>query len=249
VTEEPRDIDDLVILGRGAPDVLKDGRVAICVAGWSRTLGFIRIYPTRLTSPLQQWSIVSVRVEKNPTDSRRESWKIVGSASDWDRLDENIRVLGSLDRDERKTLVPTLVSGCVSTLNESHVSLGIVRPSELRGYLSAREDVDHTVQRTLLGGSVPKTKINYPLRPRAQYRCGECHAENGHDQQIIEIGCYEWFRKNPGKEAQVFENLRMNDPEYEKYLLVGNQANHRTSYLVIGVIRWKRAAGSGGLPD
>jgi hypothetical protein len=59
------------------------------------------------------------------------------------------------------------------------------------------------------------------------------------------MGCYEWFRKNPGKEAQVFENLRVKDEGYERYLLVGNQANHRSSYLVIGVIRWKRESKSG----
>lgn len=238
--EGPREIDDLVILGRGAPDVLKDGRVAICVAGWSQSLGFVRIYPTRLTSPLRQWNVVSVQVERNPSDSRKESWKIVGSASDWDRLDQNIEVQGSLQRAERVALIPKLASGCVVDLNESRTSLGIVHPAELKGYLSEREDVDHTVQRTLLGGTVPKTKINYPLRPRAAYRCESCRADNPHDQQIIEIGCYEWFRKNPGCEAQVFENLRLADPDYEKYLLVGNQANHRTSYLVIGVIRWKR---------
>jgi hypothetical protein len=241
MTLPARGIDDLIILGRGAPDVLRDGRVAICVAGWSPKLGFIRIYPTRLTSPLQQWNIVSVKVEQNPTDSRPESWKITGSASEWERLDENIQVQDTLGRDERIALIPTLASGCVSLLNESHLSLGIVHPTELRGYLSEREDVDRTVQRTLLGGSVPKTKVNYPLRPRMSYRCGECRAESGHDQQIIEIGCYEWFRKNPGKEAQVFENLRVDDPDFEKYLLVGNQANHRTSYLVIGVIRWKKS--------
>ncbi len=236
---DARQIDDLVVLGRGAPDALRDGRVAICVAGWSRKEGFVRIYPTRLTSPLKQWNIVSVSVEKNPSDNRRESWKIVGSATDWDRLDENIRVVDTLGREERISLVPALASGCVAELNAERVSLGIIHPSELKGYLSEREDVDHTVQRTLMGGSVPKTKINYSLRPRIVYRCGKCRSVNGHDQQTIEIGCYEWFRKNPGKAAQVFDNLQIGNPEYEKYLLVGNQANHRTSYLVIGVIRWK----------
>lgn len=235
-----REIDDLVILGRGAPDELKDGRVAVCVAGWSRTLGFVRVYPTRLSSPLKQWSVVSVQVEKNPSDSRSESWKIVGSASEWERLDRNIRVIGTLDREGRTALIPTLVSGCVSDLNDAHTSLGIVRPSAIRGYLSPREDVVHSVQTTLLGGSLPRTKVNYAMRPRVVYRCSACQSQQEHDQQIIEIGCYEWFRKNPGKEQQVFENLRLGDPNYEKFLLVGNQANHRTSYIVIGVIRWKK---------
>jgi len=44
-----RTIDDLIMLGRGAPDTMRDGRVTICAAGWSPTLGFVRIYPTSIT--------------------------------------------------------------------------------------------------------------------------------------------------------------------------------------------------------
>ncbi len=50
---------------------------------------------------------------------------------------------------------------------------------------------------------------------------------------------FEWFRKNPGKDAQVFENLGIGNRTWEHHLFVGNQANHRTSFLAIGVIRWK----------
>ena len=249
MSPDARDMDDLIILGRGAPDIMGDGRVAVCVAGWSPEMGFVRVYPTKITSPLKQWSVVSVPVEKNPSDTRVESWKISGSSSEWDRLDEKMVVKRSLSRQERIELVPRLVTGCVLTMNETRASLGVIHPSELTGYLSSRQDVDHTIQRTLWGGLRPKAKTDYPLQPRLKYRCGECRAADGHDQQVVEYGCYEWFRKNPGLETQVFENLQVANPEYEKYLLVGNQANHRTSYLVIGVIRWKRAAGSGGLPD
>lgn len=237
---EPRQIDDLVMLGRAAPDSLSDGRITICAAGYSPTYGFIRLYPTRLTSPLRQWSIVSVPVERNPQDTRRESWKIQGSKGEWDSLDSKIEVVEELPRSERMQLVPQLVSPCVTRLNDDRVSLGIVRPSQMRGYLSARSDVDPTVQLTLSGGRTPKTKANYAMQPRLEYRCSGCIGSGPHDQQIIEIGCYEWFRKNPGKEDQVFENLHLEDPQYEKYLLVGNQSHHRVSYLVIGVIRWKR---------
>jgi hypothetical protein len=234
-------IDDLVMLGRAAPDTLRDGRTTICAAGYSRTHGFVRLYPTRLTSPLKQWSIVSVPVERNPQDTRGESWKIEGSKGEWDDLDSKIEVTGELARPERIQLIPGLSSPCVMMLNESRVSLGIVRPKELRGYLSERSEVDPTVQTTLFGGRTPKTKANYKLQPRLEYRCESCTSVAAHDQQIVEIGCYEWFRKNPGGEAQVFDNLRLADPEYEKFLLVGDQAHHRGSYLVIGILRWKRS--------
>jgi hypothetical protein len=233
-------IDDLVMLGRAAPDNLRDGRTTICAAGYSPTHGFIRLYPTRLTSPLRQWSIVSVPLEKNPKDTRAESWKIEGSRGEWDTLDSKIQVTGKLSPTEKIWLIPSLVSPCVADLNESRLSLGIVKPAELRGYLSARSDLDSTVQLTLSGEPTPKTKANYRLQPRLEFRCGQCRSGSAHDQQIVEIGCYEWFRKNPGHEAQVFDNLHVADSEYEKFLLVGNQAYRRASYLVIGLIRWKK---------
>jgi hypothetical protein len=40
-------INDLIILGRACPEPLKDGRVTVCLAGWSEEYGFIRLYPTR----------------------------------------------------------------------------------------------------------------------------------------------------------------------------------------------------------
>ncbi len=240
MSEERRVINDMVVLGRGAPDTMHDGRVTICVAGWSPSLGFIRIYPTRNTSPLRQWSVVSVPVERNPNDSRPESWKIQGSSAEWDRLDRKIQVLREVRRAEKLRLVPPLVTGCVASLNDQRKSLGLVHPSTIEGYLSDRADVDTTIQTTLFGDALPRTKSNYEMQPRLRYRCGNCLLEGGHDQQIIEWGCYEWFRKNPGKEVQVFDNLQVGNAEWEKYLLVGNQNNHRPSYLVIGVIRWKK---------
>jgi hypothetical protein len=233
-------IDDLVILGRGAPDKIRDGRITICAAGWSRTHGFVRIYPTRTSSPLRQWSRVSVPVERNPLDSRRESWKIQGSKDEWDTLDRKIEVVGEVTGLERRDLVQSLVSPCVNLLNDSRASLGVIRPVELSGELSARTDVDQGIQMTLTGLPQQKTKHGYRFQPRLKYRCSECQAAQLHDQQVIEWGCYEWFRKNPGAESQVFQNLHIGDSEYEKHLFVGNQANHRASYLVITVLRWKK---------
>ncbi|MGD1098728.1 MAG: hypothetical protein ABR888_00035 [Thermoplasmata archaeon] len=233
-------IDDLVLLGRGAPDRIRDGRITICAAGWSKTHGFVRIYPTRTSSPLRQWNQVAVPVERNPLDSRPESWKIQGSKSEWNTLDRKIEVVGELKQPDRRRVIRELVSPCVNSINESRVSLGIVRPVEMSGFLDERTDVDDGIQLTLTGPPQQKTKQGYRFQPRLRYRCSGCTAAESHDQQIIEWGCYEWFRKNPGLEAQVFENLRLEDPAYEKHLFVGNQANHRVSYLVITVLRWKR---------
>jgi hypothetical protein len=231
------------MLGRSAPDQTRDGRTTVCAAGWSPSLGFVRIYPTTLQSDLQAWNIVSVPVERNPADSRAESWKIQGSKREWDNLHRKIEVHDSLPPPRRHALVKKLARDCPTDLNNRRVSLGVVRPVELKWYLGDRPDVDETVQRTLWGSTLPKTKINFAVQPRLEYRCSSCEAKSLHDQQLIEIGCYQWFTKNPGREEQVFRNMHLSDPGWSKYLFVGNLANHRTSYVVISVLWWKRAAG------
>ena len=74
-------IDDLIILGRACPEPLKNGRVTVCLGGWSDKFGFVRLYPTRSDIRWKRWDIVRVDVERNPSDTRVESWKIAGSIS------------------------------------------------------------------------------------------------------------------------------------------------------------------------
>jgi hypothetical protein len=55
----------------------------------------------------------------------------------------------------------------------------------------------------------------------------------------LEWGAFEWIRKNSGNEYKIIENWRLTDPQYEHFLLVGNQVKHRTSFLVINIIPFK----------
>ena len=126
-----QEIDDLIILGRSWPEPLRDNRYTVCVAGYSKMSGFIRIYPTRISSPLNAWNIVRVSVERNSADPRKESWKIIGSKKDWDKLDENIKVIGSLEREERIKLLKNLSKDSTEDLINQKRSLGLVKPEIL----------------------------------------------------------------------------------------------------------------------
>jgi hypothetical protein len=233
-------IDDLVVLGRSSPDTMKDGRVSVCVAGYSPKAGFIRLYPTRLDSPLRMWSIVKVPVERNDQDARVESWKIEGSKSEWPRLSDKITVLGKLERGKRLAFIMPLVSGCVADINDRRKSLGIVKPISKRCYLEDREDYDSSFQMTIFGKVLISDKHKYGLQPRVEYKCIGCKASQAHDQQILEWGVYEWFRKNPGREEQVWENLFSRESQQEILFLVGNLARHPSSFMVISILRIPR---------
>ena len=130
-------IDDLIILGRACPEPLKDGRVTVCLGGYSYKHGFVRIYPTRTNMPWKRWDIVRVDVEKDPRDTRDESWKIAGSKNDWDGLPDKVEVIGRFDKKYWRDFVANLADDCVQDINASRRSLGIVKPSVIDKYFAS----------------------------------------------------------------------------------------------------------------
>lgn len=238
-------IDDFLVLGNAVPDELKDGRKTVCVAGFSKKLGLIRIYPVPPKAPMRRWNIVEVPLERNSQDTREESWKIQGSKSEWDTLDTKIVVKGRIDRDEQINLIDEVLNSpygysCVEELNEQKKSLGLIKPEILSCQFENREKYDDSVQITLTSPTAFKTIKSYKDQPRITYRCSGCKLEKPHDQQVLEWGIYEWMRQNPNNQNDVWENLHIMDKEYEKMFLVGNQARRRNAFMIISIFRHKR---------
>lgn len=235
-------IEDMIILGKGCPDRIRNGRMTVCVAGFSPKLRFLRIYPTRTDASFSRWDIINVEAEKNPQDNRNESWKIVGSKNEWDSLNKKIKVLSRLkNQKDKKRIIEENIDDCVNIIKDSRRSLGIIKPTIVGHYFSQREDYNPYYQPTLKewfsGRITPfKTKENYPTIPKIQYHCSKCTSKSGHDQQIVDWGCYEWMRKYPDKKEQLWENLKLNSQKSDIYFLVGNLAYHRTSFVIISVL-------------
>ena len=242
---EKTTIDDFLVLGNAVPDELKDGRKTVCVAGFSKKHGLIRIYPVPPRAPMKRWNILEVPVERNSEDTREESWKIQGSKSEWDILPEKIKLKDHVgNRDEQISILDELLSSefsytCSEEINDRKASLGIVKPEILKCYFGEREKYDPTIQVTLSSNDPFKTIRAYPEQPRIVYRCSNCKTKNPHDQQVLEWGVYEWMRQNPEKQNDVWENLHITDKEYDKTFLVGNQARHRNAFMIISIFRHK----------
>ncbi len=237
-------IDDLIILGRGCPEEIRNGRRTICTAGYSPKLGFIRLYPTRWDAPLKRWSIVKVPVEKpiSPTfNGRNESWKIIGSKREWERLSDKIEVIGKFPRKEQPNLIKSLVSKCVNDIHDNGDSLGIIEPTILKHYFE-EQDLVTSVQTNLFGELRVKIKEEFQFEPRIKYECSGCRVGRGfHDQQLLEWGAYEWMRKYPEDKEQVWENLGLDNEEYDKFFLVGNMHQYPTSFLIVSILRFKKS--------
>lgn len=237
-------VDNIIILGNAVPDEISDNRKTVCTAGYSEELGLIRIYPVPPDAKLNRWEIVGLNLERNPRDTRDESWKIKDSKSNWDRLKYSIRRGGKLaNREHQLQLLDLMMNkygvNCISELNEKKKSLGFVDPSIVKYYFAERSKVDDTVQTTLFNDEPFLTIGNYHIQPRLVYTCPECTVKGFHDQQILEWGAYEYMRKNPVKYENIWANLNLDNEQYKKRLLVGNQALHRNSFMVISIFRNK----------
>lgn len=238
-------INGVVILGRSVPERISDGRDTVCVAGWCESHGLIRLYPTRHDSPLQLWNIVNVEVERNPKDNRGESWKFPDSRTGWEHINEHMQVAGSLKADKKLGLLDSIKARCVQDINAARGSLGIIKPIIKRPYLKPNAMYHAAFQPLFddMGRTEPFVKRDYDKEPRLCYLCGEsCRAKQPHDMQLLEWGCYQWMRKNPGAEQQMWLNMGIGLAGWTHYLLVGNQANQRTSFMVINVLRQKATA-------
>jgi len=238
-------IDDFLVLGNAVPDELSDGRKTVCVAGYSKKQGLIRIYPVPPRAPMKRWNILEVPIERNNADTRSESWKIQFSKADWDKLHQKIRLNGKVsDKDERIAIIENLLEGengygCVEEINEKKRSIGLIQPSIIRCYFEDRKKYDDSIQTTLGSDSLFKTIRSYKNQPRIIYRCASCKVKNPHDQQVLEWGIYEWMRQNPAKLDDVWENLHITDDAWAKPFLVGNQARYRNSFIIISILRYK----------
>lgn len=232
-------LTDIICLGLAVPEQISDGRKTVCMAAYHADLGLIRIYPCRADMGLHRWQRFSAYIERNPQDTRYESFKLYGSKDGWDSL--SVSLQGTVPRDERLALLDKLKTTCVSDINTARLSLGIIKPTEILSVWYDRNPLyTKTKQHPIAlvkSDEWVLTKSDFPFQPRIIYRCHpNC---KGHNQSILEWGAFEWVRKNSGNEYQIIENWRLDDSNYEHFLLVGNQAQHRTSFLVINLIPLK----------
>lgn len=233
----PQTIDDLVVLGRAAPEPIADGRHTVCLGGYSPTIGYVRLYPTqKRMDSLRRWNVVSVPVESaDPDDTRDESYKIAGSKKDWDTLHQKIEQVGQLSKPERVQLVDRLAVDCRNKLNDAHKSLGMVNPDEILNYeLEPRKDQTHQVT---LDGTRQEGKTEYKNKLYIEYRCAGCAAKTAHRQHCIEWGVYRYWDKHENQEG-VFDALKLTHDGYKHYFFIGNLNHRRQTYIIISDLRF-----------
>lgn len=193
----------------------------------------VRIYPLNICTDVKARHFITAEVERNPRDSRYESWALK------DR-DNQTLLLGQKCEDSvlesilKKEVVPD-----VDVLNERRASLGILQPANFRIELKTRNLISNPQQVELFddfkfnGGF--KTAGQYFLAPyviipsEASQQCF----------QLREWGLYELMRKYEQMEkpitASLVENALRIKQDRNVYFVVGNMNHNRTIWIVIKV--------------
>lgn len=229
-------LDDFVMLGKTVPEANSDGRQFVCTAGFSLELGQpIRIYPMARYNCPARWSVSQVPVERNPKDSRAESWKIKGDRSpgahQW--INNVIApVLRSVSIAVQREIVAALTVRSLHEANARRMSLCVLLPDDLPHLELESGDVAEMAPTPDMFGFTPQLPVaaRFKWHPRLRFIDQDGHR---HDLMLRDWGCYELMRKHGDEYAPKISealNLLTAPP-----LLCGNLNRFRNSWLIISV--------------
>jgi len=230
-------LDDFVMLGKTVPEPSSDGRIFVCSAGVSAELRrLIRIYPLARKGSPPRWRRCRVPLERNPKDSREESFKIAGdrTADGHPLINRQFELLDEVKPRDRMALLKPFVVNSIAEANKKRRSLAVIHPEALDLHFQFNPTSPDSPQEALFeieGEKEPQGAKRFAYIPRLNFK-DEC---GPHDLMLRDWGCYEFMRKH----GDTYAKQNMASALHLKRsssLLVGNFNQHRTSWLVISVI-------------
>jgi hypothetical protein len=224
-------LDGFVMLGKTVPEPSKrePDRTYVCSAGWQPDLGLIRIYPLGVRQPPGRWSISRVTVERNPGDARPESWRLPGDRRN-PHINEAFQPTGTFTPTQRLQLLPELdkwTVGSITEANQRRMSLAVILPDRIEMRLDIADGSPDSPQLSLFDVDAP-TGRRFDTIPRLWF-------PGGHHNGLLmrDWGCFEWMRKHPGNATALGDALHLGPATA---LLIGNLANHRTTWITISAL-------------
>lgn len=229
-------LDRFVMLGKTVPEASSDGREFVCTAGYDLELRQpIRIYPMARRNCPVRWSLSRIPVERNPSDSRAESWKIRGDRSATahrfvnEVIEPQARVISPMMQHE---IVKALGVPSLQAANARRMSLCVLLPADLPKIEWEPGEAATMAPTPDMFGTVPAVPVAARFRWHPRLRFAD-EAGLAHDLMLRDWGCYELLRKR-GDDAlgELGEALNLSSAPP---LLCGNLNRFRNSWLVISV--------------
>lgn len=230
---------EAIILAKGAPNRTSDGRTVMCSIAISETHGLVRFYPLSITghSDVSIWSKGVFACSKGAKDSRQESWRVA-----------SYEVTGKItDRGEKSAILDACVlqSGTEEPIqyqNEQRASIAIVKPfgcigAELQPRVNAKSYCTGEGE-----DGFAMVQANYPFKPYITWYPiqRDCESKDPLRTHLVGQEVYEGMRHNIATPFRIFENMRIGDPDYQHWLVLGNMNNRRTTWVIAHLHRQKK---------
>jgi hypothetical protein len=227
--------DGFVMLGKTKPEERRsDGRTFVCSAGWHPDLGLIRIYPLGVRDAPRRWDVCTVNLQRNPRDTRRESWQLAGNRHGAEHARINTQaftITGKVPRQQRPNLLPdTCYADSIAHANDQRRSLALIRPRDAQ-VTWTRPDSRNPIDVHQLELFAAETGTAPSRVPRLAF----ADDDGDHLLQLRDWGVFELMRRN-GEDYASRNTAQALHLGPASALLVGNLAQHRTAWLVIAVL-------------
>lgn len=222
----------VIVLAKGAPNKTSTGQVTMCAIGLSQEFGLVRLYPLTFDSEIKisVWSKIEVTARRSTKDSRHESWRIDSSV-----------LLGKVEDSETKSLILdqcVLKSGTedpIAYQNKTKASIAVVKTKLPVGCglrpRSNRQDVLDKDECWCM------TQKEYPFKP---YLLWTSDQGGEHETHIVAQEAYMGMLKNASCQMRIFENMRIGDPDYQHWIILGNMKDRRNVWVCPHVHRLKK---------
>lgn len=235
-------LDDFIMLGTTVPEPNKsDDRVFVCSAGYSPELRrLVRIYPLARFGVPHRWHQYRVPLERNPKDSRAESFQVRGDRTQGahERINRRFEEVGKVKPAVLKDALEKYATvGSIAEADDQRLSLAILKPT-FHGITFDMNLASPDSPQLALFDDPNKAPTSgskrFPFNPRIAFT----DDKGDHNLQLRDWGCYEWMRKYPDRHRELDVHLGEGSS-----LLVGNMNHQRNAWLVISVLNGIRDVG------
>lgn len=244
---------DILILVKTYPEISKKYTETVCTGGiLAETKELIRLYPVRYRylegeAQFSKYQWISAKVTKSTTDVRPESYNIVentlklgdtiGPGKDW--YEREKWVLNSKN-------VYSSLEELWNAQKAKNISLGIIRPKEIKSFRIERKDQSEIDSANLKKDGVigqldmfedRKDLEIIPVRFVLNFICEDERCQ-GHKLSILDWEFSQLYRKvknSEGWEKKIEEKVKTicNDKR-ETFLIVGNMARWQHIFCILG---------------
>lgn len=221
------------IIAKGAPNCTSSGTISMCAIGVSDEFGLVRLYPLTFekNADVKVWTKVNVKARRSTKDNRRESWRI-----------ESSEVAGKVDCPQAKA---ELLEACIllsgnqdpiAYQNANRASIAIVK-TDLPVGCGLRPRKDREPEPDTDERWWGMTQSEFPFKP---YLLWTSIQGSEHETHIVAQEAYCGMLNNASSQFRIFENMRLGDPDYQHWIVLGNMKDRRNVWVCPHLHRLKK---------